>query len=93
MPYRIERVNELIKQVLGRIILEEEDFGAGVLITIMEVHTSVDFQHARILISIFPSEKREAVLEALNRDVFELQQLLNKNLKMRPVPKIKFTKF
>lgn len=90
MSHRIERVNELIKQELGGIILENEDFGTGILVTVMSVAASDDLLHARVIISVFPSNKGEKVFETLNRHIFDLQQILNKRLKMRPVPKIRF---
>jgi len=90
MSHRIERLNELIRQVLGRIILEEEDFGLGVLVTIMKVQTSPDVLHSNVFLSVYPTEKGESVLERMTRHVFGLQQLLNKKLEMRPVPKIRF---
>jgi ribosome-binding factor A len=90
MPHRIERLNELIKQVLGRIILEEEDFGLGVLVTIMKVETSDDVLHSNVFLSVYPTAKGESVLEKLTRHVYGLQQMLNKKLEMRPVPKIRF---
>jgi len=90
MPHRIESLNELIKQVLGRIILEEEDFGPGVLVTIMKVGTSDDILHSNVFLSVYPTEKGEGALEKLTRHVYGLQQMLNKKLEMRPVPKIRF---
>jgi ribosome-binding factor A len=90
MSYKIARLNEIIKQVLGRIILEEEEFGSGVLVTIMKVQTSEDSLHANVFISVYPTSKGEGVLEKLTRHVFGLQQMLNKKLEMRPVPKIRF---
>src|SRR4030066_510042 len=90
MPHRIERLNELIRQVLGRIILQEEDFGPAVLVTIMKVETSDDVLHSNVFLGVYPTEKGEGVLKRLNRHVFDLQQLMNKKLEMRPVPKIRF---
>jgi len=90
MAHRIERLNELIKQVLGRIILEEEDFGPGVLVTIMKAEISQDVLHSNVFLSVYPTQKGEGVLERLDRHIFDLQQLLNKKLEMRPVPKIRF---
>ena len=90
MPHRIERLNELIRQVLGRIILQEEDFGPAVLVTIMKVETSDDVLHSNVFLSVYPTEKGEGVLKRLNRHVFDLQQLMNKKLEMGPVPKIRF---
>jgi len=90
MSYKIEKLNELIKQVLGRIILEEEEFGQGVLVTIMGAVTSEDGLHCRVAISVFPDKKGPVVLKILTRHIYPLQQMLNKKLEMRPVPKIRF---
>ena len=90
MPHKIERLNEIIKQVLGQIVLEEEEFGLGVLVTIMAVDTSDDGLHANILMSVYPTAKGKIALERLNRHIYGLQQMLNKKLQMRPVPKIRF---
>jgi len=90
MSHRLEKVNELIKQVLGRIIFETEDFDPGILVTVMGVETSIDLQHAKVVVSVFPSKKSENILKRLNSHIFNLQQMLNKKLNMRPVPKFRF---
>ncbi|MFH0852357.1 MAG: ribosome-binding factor A [bacterium] len=90
MAYKLEKLNELIKEVLGRIILEEEEFGQGVLVTIMAAETSEDGLHCRVVISVFPDKKGQIVMEILTRHIYNLQQILNKKLQMRPVPKIRF---
>lgn len=88
--YKTEKVNELIKQELGKIIFTEEEFGAGVLVTVMGVQTSDDLRHANVSISTLPTAKGEAALEKLTAHAPNLQYLLNKKLKMHPVPKIRF---
>lgn len=90
MGKRIERVNQLIKQELGKIISREIFFPRGALVTITEVLTSVDLEHARIKVSIMPEEKQKQVLEILQKNIRHLQQLLNKKLVLRYVPKIEF---
>ncbi|OGZ33079.1 MAG: hypothetical protein A2174_00655 [Candidatus Portnoybacteria bacterium RBG_13_41_18] len=90
MPHRLEKLNELIKELIGQIILKEEEFGLGVLVTVMGVKTSEDILHSNIFISVFPTEKGKFVLEKLSRHIYGLQQQLNKKLQMRPVPKIRF---
>ena len=87
---RLERVNELVRRELGQIILREINLEPGVLVTIMEVETSVDLQQAKILISIFPSNKGATTLARIEKNIYHLQQILNKRLRMRPVPKIRF---
>ena len=42
------------------------------------------------MISVMPLEKSQTALQILEKNIFDLQQLLNKKLKMRPVPKIRF---
>lgn len=90
LSHRIEKVNELIKQELGKIIFAEEDFGQGVLVTVLAANCSPDLRQAAVIISVLPTEKGKTVLEKLSRHLFPLQQLLNKKLEMRPVPKIRF---
>jgi ribosome-binding factor A len=90
MSHRIARVNEVIKEELGRILLEKEDFGSGVFVTILEADSSLDLQHAKVSVSVLPSKKGQRVLDILNRNIFDIQQELNKKLEMRPVPKIRF---
>ena len=90
MAHKIERINELIRQELGKIILEEEEMEPGILATIMAVDCSQDLRHSNITLSVFPSEKGPTILKRLDSHIFNLQQKLNKKLKMNPVPKIRF---
>jgi len=90
MFYKIEKVNELLRQELGKIILEEEEFGAGVLVTIMAVKTAPDLLDATVFISVLPTKQGAAALKRLTGHSPHLQYLLTKQLKMHPVPKIKF---
>lgn len=92
MANKIEKVNSLIQEELGQIILKEMDLPKDILITITRVETSVDFSNAKICISVFPEEKADWPVSVLKKSVYFLQQLLNKRLKMRPVPKIRFVK-
>lgn len=87
---RINRVNELIKEELGKIFLKEMEFPKDSLVTITRVETSSNMITTKVFISVIPDDKQERVLETLNRRVYFIQQMLNKCLNMRPVPKIIF---
>ncbi len=89
MSQRIQRVNKLIKEQISQLILKEIDFG-GTLVTITEVETAADLSRSKIKISVLPTEKTEQVLRILKKNIFQLQQTLNKKLTMRIVPKIIF---
>ncbi|MDD5606559.1 MAG: 30S ribosome-binding factor RbfA [Candidatus Pacebacteria bacterium] len=86
---RIEKINELLKREIGRIFSQELDF-ANILITITRVDTSSNFIQAKTYISIFPEKEREKVFSYLNKNIYFFQQILNKRLKIRPVPKLIF---
>lgn len=90
MKPRIAKVNELIKQQVAKIILEDVNFPAGTLVTVVGADVSVDLRYANILISVYPLEAKEEVLKTLDENIYDMQQVINKKLSMRPVPKIRF---
>lgn len=88
--HRILRFNELLKKELGTILLEEIEFPEGSMVTIANVDTSPDLQHAVVYISIIPDAKIKEVLAILSRNIFKAQQGINARLRMRPIPKIEW---
>ena len=89
---RIQRVNQLIKKELSQIILREVNFPQNVLVTITRVEASRNLIQAKIYISVMPEEQNSQVFDVLKGQIYDIQQLLNKRLKMRPVPRIIFIK-
>lgn len=87
---RVKKFNELIKQELGKIIFNFLDVKPGILVTITRVNTAADLFSVIVFISIYPSSEAEEIYDKMNRSIYEIQQLLNKKLKIRPVPKIIF---
>lgn len=90
MSKRIDRVNQLIKQTLSNLLLRELDFKKDILITLTRVKTASDLSKTRVFISVMPEEKIELVMRSLNRNIYRLQQKINKKLVMKRVPKIIF---
>ncbi len=90
MTKRIQRVNALIKREVSQLLLREAEFPLDVLVTVTRVETSSNLIDCNVWISTMPEEKAEATIVFLNRRIYELQQKMNKRLKMRPIPKIKF---
>ena len=86
---RVFRINNLIKRELGEIIIRELGL-KGILTTITRVESSNNLSQAKIYISVIPEEKEEEVLELLNKDIYRIQQKLNKRIKIKFVPKIIF---
>ena len=87
---RIDQVNQLIKEEISKLILREVEISKDAMITVTRGETSSDLRHSAIYISILFKEKQEAALHELNRSIYDIQHLLNRTLRMRPVPKIRF---
>ena len=87
---RLKKLNKLIRNELAAIINKELSFAEGVLVTVTRVETHRNLSQAEIFVTALPDAALNKALEILNNSVFELQQLLNRRLKMRPVPKIVF---
>ena len=92
MRKRIFQVNELIKREIGQILQKEIELPAGFLVTVTRVESSANLQEANIYISVMPEEDSQRIFKILESQIYFLQQKLNKRLKMRPVPKIRFSR-
>ncbi|MFH1509924.1 MAG: 30S ribosome-binding factor RbfA [Candidatus Nealsonbacteria bacterium] len=91
MTDRVPQVNNLIREELSKIIFREVEFPLGALVTLTRVDTTANLIESRVYISIMPQSKEEEIFKLLNRQIYFIQQILNKRLKMRPIPKIIFT--
>ena len=87
---RILRVNQLVKKELSKILLREMDFSPGVLITITRVEVTPNLREAKVYISCFPEKEKTQAFQDLKREIFFIQKALDKRLKIKIVPKIKF---
>jgi ribosome-binding factor A len=87
---RIEKINILIKEELARIIDREIELPAGIFLTITRVGTSQDLHYSNVFVSVLGDIKEKDILDILEKNVYSIQQMLNRKLRMRPVPRIKF---
>ncbi|MDP3764586.1 MAG: ribosome-binding factor A [bacterium] len=85
---RLDKINELIHRFIAGYLRRELDVDA--LVTVSSVTTTGNIQDCTIGITVFPFEKSKEVLKEIQKNIYEIQQEINKNLKMRPVPKITF---
>jgi len=89
MKNRISRVNQLIKKKIADILLREI-FIKDVLITVQNVDTAKDLEYTKIKVSVMPFEKSKDVLRILEKQLPNLQKILNSSIKIKFVPKIIF---
>lgn len=92
MTKRILRVNQVLKEELGKIISKEIELPENVFCTITRVETLPNLQQARVYVSVMPDNAFKKVAVELQRHIFHLQHFLNEKFVMRPVPKIIFIK-
>lgn len=92
MTRRIEKVNELLKEVIANIILREVQFPAGTMATLTRVSVSPDLHYADVFVTIFAGDRevQQEALLLLKKSTREIQRQLNRKLRMRPVPRILF---
>jgi len=87
---RIKKVNQLLKREVSQLVLREIESNDGSLTTITRADTSPNLRNSKIFVSVIPEEKQTSTVKFLNRNIYKLQQKINKRLHMRPVPKLKF---
>ncbi len=89
MSERIKKLNDLLRDEVGKILKKELEFNDA-LVTVVRADTSPTLEHATVWISVFPGSQEKSALKEINRQIYRLQQILNKRLAMHPVPKIRF---
>ncbi|MFH1036811.1 MAG: 30S ribosome-binding factor RbfA [Patescibacteria group bacterium] len=90
MAKRIQRVNALIKEEISQIILKEIEFSPGVLVTVTRAETTDDLRDSNVFISVLPDKDLSKIVDFLNRRAGFLQSKINKVLRMKPIPRLKF---
>jgi ribosome-binding factor A len=89
MIHRSERVANLIKEELSKIISRELEF-PDCLMTITGVDVDAKLEKAIVNFSVLPSEKFKEVLKILEKNRRHLQYLLMKKINIKPMPEIEF---
>jgi ribosome-binding factor A len=91
---RLESLSEIIKTELAQMIMREIELPEGILLTITRAEITDDKQQAKIRISLLggtDAEKTQReILDMLSKRTPLLQGMLNRKMRTRPVPRIRF---
>ncbi len=87
---RIDQVNELVKEEVGKIILREVDIDRSLLTTITRVKTTANYKSATLYVSVLIKDREGEALDILEKNTYDIQYRLNRTLRMHPIPKIRF---
>ena len=88
--YRNEKVSALVRDEIGAILLHELDLTVDALVTVTRAVLSEDGAHVRVFVSVLPENLAETVLKEIMQNIYNYQQLLNKQFRIRPVPNMYF---
>jgi ribosome-binding factor A len=88
--FRLERVQELLKEVISEVLLEIKDPRMG-FATITGVIISPDLRHARVFISTMGTdEEREHTMQALNNARGFVRREISGKIRLRHIPDVSF---
>lgn len=89
---RQSKINRLLQKDLSEIFLLQTKAVQGVMISVSAVRVSPDLGVARVYLSIFPSDKAEAVLKEVKGMVKTIRYDLSQRVKLqlRKVPELAF---
>lgn len=89
---RMIRINDEIKKEVSTILRGElKDHRVGVITSVLKVDTTNDLKYCKIFVSILgDDEKKEEVMQVLNRASGFVRSLIAKRINLRVTPEIKF---
>ncbi len=90
---RLERVNSLLKRVIGEgmfTVMQGDTVSPG-LITVTGVHCGKDLRDATVTVSIFGDDAlKERALQHLKHHAKHFQALINKEVRLKFTPRLLF---
>lgn len=89
MSYRLEKINELLHKEVSKALLREIDFDSCI-VTVTNVKTTPNLLRSDILITVMPDSKEKEVLRVIHQNIYEIQKIINKKLRIKNVPKLCF---
>jgi len=87
---RLNKLQEVLKEELAKVISLEIDFPSGIIATVMGVKVFSDLSWAEIFVSVIPEKESEFVINVLKSHAHFLHQVLNEKIRLRRIPRIKF---
>ncbi|MCD7935321.1 MAG: 30S ribosome-binding factor RbfA [Tannerellaceae bacterium] len=89
---RLQKIGRLLQKELGDIFLKQTKSMPGTLISVSAVRVSPDLGIAKAYLSIFPSEKGEEILKAIQANTKAIRYDLGQrvHLQLRKIPELSF---
>ena len=93
---RQKKIGTLLQQEVAMLLQAavRQQGVANLIVSVTKVNVTIDLSLAKIYLSVFPSDKAEYYLNALNENRYQLKHDLSQKLKhqLRRVPELAFNK-
>lgn len=90
MNFRLQRINDLLREEISKILLKEIDFENNCIVTVTRADTAPNFSKSKIFFTVIPETKEKYVLSQIKNNIYDIQKIINKKLKMKYVPRLFF---
>ncbi len=90
MAYRVQKVEQLIKDEVSLILLEKMRDSLNGMVTVTTVKLSPDLKQAKIYVSVLEADRRKAVMDKLAETLGMIRSTLASRIRLRFVPELKF---
>ncbi len=90
---RQNKVSKLIQKDLSEMFQKDcKEYAIGAMLSITTVRVSPDLSYAKIYVSIFPSDRVDAVMESLKEHNKSIRFILGRKVgkQMRIIPELRF---
>jgi len=89
--YRMRRINEALKEIIGTALTQEVKDPRIGFVTLTGVDTAPDLSHAKVFVSVYGKQaQKDATLEGLRAARPYLQRLINEELTLKRTPTLEF---
>ncbi|MFH1833487.1 MAG: 30S ribosome-binding factor RbfA [bacterium] len=89
--YRMRRVNEALKEIIGTALAKEVKDPRIGFVTLTGVDTAPDLYHAKVFLSVYGKQaEKDATFEGLRAAQPFLQRLIGEELNLRRTPALEF---
>lgn len=88
--FRQERIGDLLLEQVAAILHEEFNAPEDTVMTVTGVSVADDLETAAVSVSVFPDDARDEAMERLVPFAGEVQHMLLKRLRIKPIPRIRF---
>ncbi len=91
MSLRVETGFEHLREALAEVIAREVEFPPGMMITLLGTKVTANTSHAKIILSVFPTEAAKEAIALLKAADREIKDGLAERLRLRRIPRLHYT--